>query len=97
MTKIGEGNLFSMLTSIIKFQVLNYREFKFQNLTDLIFFGWNFGILFSDHWDFLIIFMLSSKLDNRSVVKWEKYRKSLDDVPSLDQFKNFLIDRADVL
>ncbi|XP_045448180.1 uncharacterized protein LOC123656554 [Melitaea cinxia] len=51
----------------------------------------------TDRWDILIIFMLSSKLDSRTLMKWEEYRNTLDDVPTLDQFHKFLIDRADVL
>lgn len=51
----------------------------------------------TDHWDLLIIYILSSKLDNRTIVKWEEYRNTLNDVPSLEQFNKFLIDRADVL
>lgn len=51
----------------------------------------------TDKWDMLIIFMLSSKLDSHTLMKWEEFRNSLDDVPSLDEFKKFLTDRADVL
>ncbi|XP_073963072.1 uncharacterized protein [Choristoneura fumiferana] len=52
----------------------------------------------TDKWDTLIIFMLSSKLDNNTLVKWEEYRNTLDDdVPTLDKFQKFLTDRADVL
>ncbi|KAI5639093.1 hypothetical protein NE865_08293 [Phthorimaea operculella] len=49
-------------------------------------------------WDLLIIFLSSSKLDSRTLLKWEEYRNTLDaDVPTLEQFNKFLIDRADVL
>lgn len=52
----------------------------------------------TDKWDVLIIFMLSSKLDSNTLMKWEEYRNNLEgDVPTLDQFFKFLIDRADVL
>ena len=51
----------------------------------------------TDKWDMLIIFMLSSKLDSNTLTKWEEFRNTLDDVPTLDQFHKFLIDRADVL
>lgn len=51
----------------------------------------------TDEWDTLIVFMLSSKLDGNTLVKWEEYRNTLYEVPSLDQFNKFLIDRADVL
>ncbi|XP_049878082.1 uncharacterized protein LOC126375229 [Pectinophora gossypiella] len=52
----------------------------------------------TDKWDVLIIFMLSSKLDSVTLIKWEEHCNSLEgDVPTLEQFKRFLIDRADVL
>ncbi|XP_061721887.1 uncharacterized protein LOC133528515 [Cydia pomonella] len=42
--------------------------------------------------------MLSSKLDSNTLLKWEEYRNNLDsDVPTLEQFYKFMIDRADVL
>lgn len=49
------------------------------------------------HWDILIIYMLSSKLDNRSLEKWEEMRNSLADIPTLENFNKFLTDRADVI
>lgn len=52
----------------------------------------------TDKWDVLIIFMLSSKLDAGTLIKWEEHRNNLEgDVPTLDMFYKFLIDRADVL
>ncbi|XP_063372656.1 uncharacterized protein LOC134660793 [Cydia amplana] len=51
----------------------------------------------TDKWDMLVIFMLTSKLDSQTLMKWEEYRNTLDDVPTLDQFHKFLINRADVL
>lgn len=52
----------------------------------------------TDKWDVLIIFMLSAKLDATTLLKWEEFRNNLEgDVPTLDQFFNFLTDRADVL
>lgn len=52
----------------------------------------------TDKWDTLIIYMISSKLDSRTLMKWEECRNEIDgDVPSLEQFYKFLIDRADVL
>ncbi|XP_028178737.1 uncharacterized protein LOC114366158 isoform X2 [Ostrinia furnacalis] len=51
----------------------------------------------TDKWDMLLIFMLSSKLDNRTLTKWEEFRNTLEDMPTLAQFNKFLIDRADVL
>lgn len=51
----------------------------------------------TDKWDMLLIFMFSSKLDSRTLVKWEEYRNSLEDMPLLEQFKKFLINQADVM
>ncbi|XP_059049918.1 uncharacterized protein LOC131844937 [Achroia grisella] len=51
----------------------------------------------TDYWDILIIYMLTSKLDTTTMIKWEEFRNSLDDVPNLLQFNKFLIDRADIL
>ncbi|XP_026330484.1 uncharacterized protein LOC113237982 [Hyposmocoma kahamanoa] len=41
--------------------------------------------------------MMTSKLDNHTRVKWEEWRGTLEEYPSLQQFYKFLIDRADVL
>lgn len=49
------------------------------------------------HWDILVIYMLSSKLDSRSLEKWEEMRNSLSEIPTLENFNKFLTDRADVL
>lgn len=51
----------------------------------------------TDKWDVLIIFMLSSKLDSQTLIKWEEYRNILEDIPSLENFYKFLTDRANVL
>ncbi|KAL0829582.1 hypothetical protein ABMA28_003093 [Loxostege sticticalis] len=52
----------------------------------------------TDKWDVLIIFMLSSKLDSTTLAKWEEHRSSLSgDTTTLEQFFNFIIDRANVL
>ncbi|KAL0849262.1 hypothetical protein ABMA28_013591 [Loxostege sticticalis] len=51
----------------------------------------------TDKWDMLLIFMFSSKLDNHTLAKWEEFRNTLEDMPTLAQFNKFLIDRADVL
>lgn len=54
----------------------------------------------TDHWDVLLIFILLLKLDSRTILKWEEYRNTIDcvnDVPTLEQFNTFLIDRANVL
>lgn len=52
----------------------------------------------TDKWDVLVIYILSSKLDSNTLLKWEEYRSNIkEDVPTLDQFYKFLINRADVL
>ncbi|XP_028179428.1 uncharacterized protein LOC114366684 [Ostrinia furnacalis] len=52
----------------------------------------------TDKWDVLIIFMLSSKLDSNTLGKWEEHRSGLSgDTATLEQFFNFIIDRANVL
>lgn len=51
----------------------------------------------TDKWDMLLIFMLAAKLDSHTLTKWEEHRNTLDDLPTLEQFKQFLIARADVL
>lgn len=52
----------------------------------------------TDKWDIIIIFMLTSKLDSVTLMKWEEHRNSIEgDVPTLNEFSKFLIDRADVL
>lgn len=51
----------------------------------------------TDKWDILLIYMLSSKLDSQTLIKWEEHRNSLDDIPTLELFNKFLNDRADVL
>lgn len=47
--------------------------------------------------DYMVIFLLSAKLDNRTTQKWQEFRNTLGKIPNLDQFKKFLIDRANVL
>ncbi|XP_048002935.1 uncharacterized protein LOC125239404 [Leguminivora glycinivorella] len=51
----------------------------------------------TDNWDTLIIFMFASKLDTATCTKWEEYRNSLTENPTLDNFYEFLRQRADVL
>lgn len=51
----------------------------------------------TQHWDTLIIHIVSSKLDTYTLAKWEEMRGSLDEVPTLAQFNKFLTDRADIL
>ncbi|KAJ0169222.1 hypothetical protein K1T71_015282 [Dendrolimus kikuchii] len=53
----------------------------------------------TDHWDTIIIFIMSKKLDNASSRQWEEYRNTLagNNSPSLQQFLKFLNNRADLL
>ncbi|KAL0861062.1 hypothetical protein ABMA27_009574 [Loxostege sticticalis] len=51
----------------------------------------------TDKWDTLIIYLVASKLDSQTLLKWEEYRNTLEDMPTLTQFHKFLTDRADVL
>lgn len=51
----------------------------------------------TDHWDTLIIHLVSSKLDTQTLVKWEEQRNSLGEIPTLNEFNKFLIDRAYIL
>ncbi|XP_045765822.1 uncharacterized protein LOC123867686 [Maniola jurtina] len=44
----------------------------------------------------LIIFLISQKLDPTTSLKWEESRSSLKDIPTLDDFFQFLKNRADV-
>ncbi|XP_047032656.1 uncharacterized protein LOC124639368 [Helicoverpa zea] len=54
----------------------------------------------TDKWDDIIIFLMTSKLDSHSLMKWEELQNtfdSADDLPTLIQFHKFLTDRAGVL
>ncbi|XP_048480939.1 uncharacterized protein LOC105388792 isoform X1 [Plutella xylostella] len=51
----------------------------------------------TDHWDSLIVFLMSKKLDSSSYRQWEEHRNNLDSSPTLQQFIKFLINRADLL
>lgn len=51
----------------------------------------------TEQWDTIIVHMISSKLDQNSFTKWEEYKSGLDDLPSFNDFKQFLKSRADVL
>ncbi|KAF9823859.1 hypothetical protein SFRURICE_013396, partial [Spodoptera frugiperda] len=52
----------------------------------------------TENWDTLIIFIFNSqKLDSATSIKWEEYRNSLKDTPTLDNFYNFLRNHANVL
>ncbi|XP_063389320.1 uncharacterized protein LOC134675090 [Cydia fagiglandana] len=51
----------------------------------------------TEHWDVLIIQIISSKLDTTTHHKWESYRNKLKELPTLKMFNDFLKDRADLL
>ncbi|XP_047041982.1 uncharacterized protein LOC124646011 [Helicoverpa zea] len=52
----------------------------------------------TDNWDVLVIYMVSGKLDNQTLLKWEEYRSTMvNDSPTLEQFFKFITDRANVL
>lgn len=51
----------------------------------------------TQHWDTLIIHMMSEKLDSVSQRAWEEHRNTLSNPPSLEIFITFLSNRADLL
>ncbi|XP_073941239.1 uncharacterized protein [Choristoneura fumiferana] len=51
----------------------------------------------TNQWDALIIYMIATKLDNSTCLKWEEHRTNLPEIPSLEQFFDFLKNRANVL
>lgn len=48
------------------------------------------------HWDTLLIFLLSRKLDKNMEQEWEK-AKNRDELPTIKEFKEFLKGKADLL
>ncbi|XP_067217193.1 uncharacterized protein [Linepithema humile] len=48
------------------------------------------------HWDALLIYLISTKLDSVTARAWEKERAG-SEIPTLDDFKSFLNSRADLL
>ncbi|XP_033212150.1 uncharacterized protein LOC117169753 [Belonocnema kinseyi] len=50
----------------------------------------------TDNWDSLLIYLLASKLDTNTARAWEKERTG-NEIPSLNDFKNFLKGRANLL
>jgi len=50
----------------------------------------------TEHWDTLLIYLISTKLDNITSRAWEKERAN-NDIPTLEDFKTFLSSRADLL
>lgn len=51
----------------------------------------------TQHWDALIIYIISSKLDPTTSREWETHRNSFKDLPTLENCINFLKGRADLL
>lgn len=51
----------------------------------------------TQHWDTLIIFMMSTKLDPVTFRNWEEHRNQLEGTPKLSQFCSFLANKADLL
>lgn len=51
----------------------------------------------TQHWDTLIIYMMSLKLDPTTSRHWEEYRNTITSAPKLSQFCTFLSNRADLL
>ncbi|XP_044746498.1 uncharacterized protein LOC123308039 [Coccinella septempunctata] len=51
----------------------------------------------TDHWDTLIIYICSSRLDSNSSREWERLKAKQSSSCSLEHFKNFLKERADLL
>lgn len=50
-----------------------------------------------EKWDVLINFIISSKLDSVTSRKWEEFKSTLTDLPSLSDLTKFLRNRADIL
>lgn len=51
----------------------------------------------TDHWDTLVIHIMSKKLDDVSFREWEEYRNTITSYPKLGQYIHFLTNRADLL
>lgn len=51
----------------------------------------------TEHWDTLIIYLMSNKLDSVTGREWEEHRNTLKDAPTLLEFCTFLSNRADLL
>lgn len=51
----------------------------------------------TEHWDMIIIHMVTSKLDSSTIRDWEKERNNITHLPTLHDFNKFLKNRADIL
>lgn len=50
----------------------------------------------TSHWDTLIIYLITTKLDKVTIREWEEYKADIE-IPSLDNLLQFLRSRADLL
>lgn len=50
----------------------------------------------TNHWDALLIYMISTKLDKNSAREWEKHKVSKSSI-TLEEFKDFIYSRANLL
>jgi len=48
------------------------------------------------HWDPMIIYLVTSKLDKTTLFSWEQH-ESASDLPTVDELKSFLVSRANLL
>ncbi|KAL0879208.1 hypothetical protein ABMA27_002991 [Loxostege sticticalis] len=51
----------------------------------------------TEHWDTLLVYMMSNKLDAITSRNWEEHRSTLSKSPSLSQFCEFINNKADLL
>ncbi|XP_045449077.1 uncharacterized protein LOC123657599 [Melitaea cinxia] len=51
----------------------------------------------TEHWDALIVYIISTKLDSVTSHEWETYRNTLKDLPTLKNMITFLNNQADLL
>ncbi|XP_013161811.1 PREDICTED: uncharacterized protein LOC106113535 isoform X2 [Papilio xuthus] len=51
----------------------------------------------TQHWDTLVVYIMSNKLDDVTGRHWEEYRNGLSKPPSLQQFCEFISNKADLL
>ncbi|KAL0881752.1 hypothetical protein ABMA27_001541 [Loxostege sticticalis] len=51
----------------------------------------------TEHWDILIIYIVSNKFDVITSRAWETYRNTLKELPTLADFNTFLKNRSDLL
>lgn len=92
------NNHFKALFSIEQLSRESYKSLRFvidtvsKNLRSLNSLG-----LPADSWDALIIYIVSSKLDTVTNCKWEEHKGNLSSLPTLEEFFQFLRNRAAIL